>query len=119
MPLDELRIRREEIVMRHIDAENRHDINGTLATFDHPAYDVVALEEVFDGAGAVRAFWESMFAGFPDFHIEAGTRHHADEAVFVEVTASGTHEGTWAVLRPRDVEPGFGWVAYSSSTASA
>ena len=116
---NDLRSRREEIVLAHVDAENGHDIDAILGTFHHPAYDVVALGEVFDGASAVRGFWQDLFAGFPDFHIEAGTRHHADEAVFVEVTVTGTHAGTWAGMRPQDARPGFGWGACSSSTASA
>src|SRR6266849_4765106 len=97
---NDLRSRSEEIVLAHVDAENHHDIDATLATFHHPAYDVVPLDEVFDGASAVREFWEDLFGGFPDFHIDMGTRHHADDAVFVEVTVTGTHEGTWAGLSP-------------------
>lgn len=98
--MNDLRSCREEVVTRHIDAENRHDLDATLATFHHPCYDVVALGEIFDGDDAVRALWEGFYRGFPDLHIEAGTRHHADEAVFVEVTVTGTHEGTWAGIPP-------------------
>jgi predicted ester cyclase len=29
-------------------------------------------------------------------HIEPGRHLHADDAVFVEVTLSGTHQGEWA-----------------------
>ena len=35
-----LRERREAIILEHIDAENRHDVEGTIATFHRPRYEV-------------------------------------------------------------------------------
>ena len=37
---EDLRARRSEIVTQHIDAENRHDPDGVVATFDQPNYDI-------------------------------------------------------------------------------
>jgi hypothetical protein len=36
----DLRARRTEIVNQHIDAENRHDPDGVVASFDQPNYDI-------------------------------------------------------------------------------
>jgi len=43
-----LRQRREEIVKQHVEAENRHNIEATIATFYHPHYEVngVPIAEV-------------------------------------------------------------------------
>ena len=47
-----LRQRREAIVNQHADAENRHDVEATIATFDRPRYEVNGQPS--DGAEAVR-----------------------------------------------------------------
>ena len=44
-----LRQRREETVKQHIEAENRHDIEATIATFHRPRYEVNG--EPSDGEG--------------------------------------------------------------------
>ena len=43
-----LRERREKIVNQHIDVENRHDIEATIATFDLPCYEV-CVDTASDG----------------------------------------------------------------------
>ena len=49
-----LRQRREAIVLEHMDAENRHDVEATVATFHRPCYDVVPVNEMHDGSDSVR-----------------------------------------------------------------
>ena len=39
---EELKAHREELVVRHIDAENRNDAVTALATFTRPKYDLRA-----------------------------------------------------------------------------
>jgi len=51
-----LRQRREVLVREHVDAENRHDVDGVVATFHHACYDVVPLGAMSDGAAAVHEF---------------------------------------------------------------
>ena len=94
----DLRARRIEIVNQHIDAENRHDPDGVVASFHQPNYDVPSFgdEGQVNGPEAVREMWQGLFAGFPDLHLEPGPHRHADDAVFVEVTLTGTHQGEWA-----------------------
>jgi steroid delta-isomerase-like uncharacterized protein len=48
-----------------------------------------------NGAEAVRELWQGLIAGFPDLRIEPGRHLHTDDAVFVEVTLRGTHQGEW------------------------
>jgi len=97
--LPDSRKQREAIVRRHADAEIRHDVDATLATFHRPRYEVPALG-VSDGADAVRDLLNSMIVGFPDWHIEMGSFRHGDDFVFVEVQMTGTHAGPFAGWEP-------------------
>ncbi len=98
----ELRTRREEVIARHFNAENRHDAEAIVASFDEPRFDVVPLEETFHGAATLREIWEGFLEAFPDLRMDPGRPYHADDAVFLEVAASGTHRGAWAGLDPTD-----------------
>jgi steroid delta-isomerase-like uncharacterized protein len=93
-----LRERREAIVLEHIDAENRHDVGATIATFHSPRYEVNG--EPHDGADAVRDLLQGLMDGFPDFHAETGKLHHADDALFGEARITGTHDGEFAGIPP-------------------
>ncbi len=93
-----LRQRREEIVRQHADAENRHDVEATIATFDHPRYEVNGQPS--DGEAAVRELLQALMNGFPDLHAEIKSIRHADDAVFGETLITGTHDGEWAGIAP-------------------
>lgn len=94
-----LKQQREAIVRRHADAETRHDVDATLATFYRARYEVAPLG-VSDGADAVRDLLNGMIAGFPDWRIETGLFRHGDDFVFVEVRMTGTHNGPFAGWEP-------------------
>jgi steroid delta-isomerase-like uncharacterized protein len=100
-----LRERREATVNEHVEAENRHDIDATIATFHSPAYKVNG--EPYDGEEAVRTLLQGLVDGFPDFHAEIVKLHHADDAVFGEARVTGTHNGEFngipATGKPVDV----------------
>ncbi len=95
-----LRQTRDATVREHVDAENRHDPDTTVATFSDSkaSYDIPA----FGDAGqvpdhdAIRGLFVGMFSVFPDFHIEAGPLRHGDDHVFVEVLFTGTQNADWA-----------------------
>ena len=90
-----LRERREAIVTEHVEAENRHDVGATIATFhQHARYEVNG--ETSDGETAVRDLLQELMAGFPDFHVEIQSIHHADGAVIGEGRITGTHDGPFA-----------------------
>jgi steroid delta-isomerase-like uncharacterized protein len=93
-----LRQRREEIVNQHAEAENRHDVEATIATFDCPRYEVNGQPS--DGAEAVRELLQGLMDGFPDFHIDMGKMRHADDAVIIEGLITGTQDGEWAGIPP-------------------
>ena len=93
-----LRQRREAIVNQHADAENRHDVEATIATFHDPRYEVNGQPS--DGTKAVRELLQGLMDGFPDFHVDIGKLRHADDAVFGEGLITGTHDGEWAGIPP-------------------
>jgi steroid delta-isomerase-like uncharacterized protein len=100
MTTPDLRARREAVVRRHVDAENRGDLDATIASFHRPRYHVVPMGVVSDGETAVRELVGGLVGGFPDFHFEPLATHHADDAVIVEARMTGTHRGEWAGLKP-------------------
>ena len=93
-----LRQRREAIVNQHAEAENRHDIEATIATFHHPRYEMNG--DPSDGDAAVRELLQGMMNGLPDLHAEIGKMRHADDAVIIEGLITGTHDGEWAGIPP-------------------
>jgi SnoaL-like polyketide cyclase len=95
-----LRERRAAIVRQHVEAENRHDVEATIATFHHPRYEVKG--DPSDGEEAVRELLQGFMNGLPDLHFEVSKLRHADDAVFVETLITGTHDGELAVSHPPD-----------------
>jgi steroid delta-isomerase-like uncharacterized protein len=93
-----LRERREAIVREHVEAENRHDVEATIATFHSPSYKVNG--EPADGEEAVRELLQGLMDGFPDFHAEIGKLHFADDVVFGEARITGTHNGEFNGIPP-------------------
>ena len=90
-----------------MESENRHEFDVTLATFDHPRYEIVPTGEVHDGPQAVSAYFAETRAAFPDQRNELIALHHADDAVIAEFWLRGTHRGPLrGVLPVRGGPPG-------------
>lgn len=88
-----LRARREAIVRRHMEAENVHDFDTTIATFAHPRYELIGTDRVYDGEASVREYFRETRTAFPDQRNELIALHHADDAVIAEFWLLGTHRG--------------------------
>ena len=97
-PTKAIRERREALVVEHMESENRHEFDDTLATFDHPRYELIGTGEVHDGAAEVAAYFEESRTAFPDQRNELIAMHHADDAVIVEAMLYGTHLGAFRGL---------------------
>jgi steroid delta-isomerase-like uncharacterized protein len=95
-----LRKAREAIVREHMESENEHDFETTLATFDHPRYELIAGGEVHDGRAAVARYYDETRRAFPDQRNETIALHHSDDAVIVEFDLKGTHDGPFRGLPP-------------------
>ncbi|HKG36739.1 MAG TPA: ester cyclase [Solirubrobacterales bacterium] len=99
-PASALRERRESIVREHMESENRHEFDVTMATFDHPRYELIATGEVHDGPEEVDAYFQETRTAFPDQRNELLALHHSDDAVLVEAMLYGTHMGPLRGLPP-------------------
>jgi steroid delta-isomerase-like uncharacterized protein len=95
-----LRARREAIVREHMDSENQHDFDTTIATFSHPRYEIVATGDVYDGEERVRRYYDETRVAFPDQRNELVALHHLDDGVLVEFDLLGTHSGPLRSLAP-------------------
>jgi steroid delta-isomerase-like uncharacterized protein len=95
-----LRDRREAVVREHMDSENRHDFDATLATFDHPRYEIVPTGDVYDGAESVAEYYRTTREAFPDQRNENVVLHHTDDGIVVEFDLLGTHEGELRGIAP-------------------
>ena len=89
----EVRAAREALVREHMESENRHEFDATLATFAHPRYELIATGEVYDGEAEVRGYYARTRATFPDQRNRVIALHHTDDGVFVEFDLLGTHRG--------------------------
>jgi predicted ester cyclase len=95
-----LRRAREEACLAHMTEENAHRFEDAIGRFDHARYEIVPTGEVYDGPEAVDRLMRENQEAFPDFHFEPERLHHADEAIVVEGTFTGTQEGSWRGLPP-------------------
>jgi ketosteroid isomerase-like protein len=85
-----LRERREACVREHMDSENVQDFNRTLATFEHPRYELIGSGDVFDGAERVMRYFHESRAAVPDQRNRLITMHQADDAVIAEFELLGS-----------------------------
>ena len=95
-----LRTNRERLVREHMESENRHEFDVTLATFDHPRYELIGTGDVYDGPEEVARYFEETRTAFPDQRNELIALHHAEDAVIVEANLYGTHDGPFRGLPP-------------------
>ncbi|HTZ12173.1 MAG TPA: alpha/beta fold hydrolase [Mycobacterium sp.] len=98
MTASDLRERREAIVNRHVEAENQHDIEATIATFERPRYEMNGVTH--DGADAVRELHKTLTGALPDLCASVDRLRHTDDAVIIEARIIGTHDGEWNGIPP-------------------
>ena len=92
--------RRLAVVREHMESENAHEFDVTMATFDHPRYEIVPTGEVYDGAEEVATYFETTRNAFPDQRNENATLRVADDAVVAEFDLLGTHQGELRGIPP-------------------
>ena len=100
IPSAEVRAAREQLVRRHMQAENVHDYEAAIGTFTHPRYELIATDHTHDGLEEVRAYFKESRTAFPDQRNELIVLHHADDAVIVEFWLLGTHTGPLLGIEP-------------------
>jgi len=91
---------RDAVIREHMESENRLDFDVTIATFDHPRYELVGTGQEFDSEEQVREYYAASRAAFPDQRNEIHTLRHTDDAVIVEFDLLGTQLGDFAGFAP-------------------
>src|SRR5262245_56039472 len=99
-PSEDISRTREEIVRRHMESENVHDFDTTMATFKHPRYELIATGRTHDGEAEVREYFRESRTAFPDQRNELIAIHHTDDAVITEFWLLGTHTGPLQGIAP-------------------
>ena len=97
---ESVRAARAALVREHMESENRHDFDATIATFTNPHYELIATGEEYDGEEQVRGYYARTRATFPDQRNEIIAFHHADDGVIVEFDLLGTDTGGLAGRPP-------------------
>lgn len=90
---DPVRSAREALVREHFESETAQEFDVTLATFEHPRYEIIPTSQVFDGADAVMEYYTTTRTAFPDQRHANVRLHHTDDAVIAEFDLLGTHLG--------------------------
>jgi steroid delta-isomerase-like uncharacterized protein len=93
-----LRRKREEVCLGHMEAENAHRFDQAIGFFTRPRYEVLATGEVYDGPSELGGLMQENVTAYPDFRYDFERVHHAEDAIIVEGTFRGTHQGTWRGL---------------------
>ncbi len=97
---------REQILQRHLDAENAGDVDAIMATYvDEPV--IVLNGRELRGRERVRAFHERFgFGGaggsFAEVRVLERARHATEAAIAIEQTLCGRHVAEWEGLAPTD-----------------
>ena len=95
-----LRERRLAVIREHMESENVHEFDVTLATFDHPRYEIVPTGDVYDGPDEVAEYYRATREAFPDQRNENTTLHYGEDVVIAEFDLLGTHEGELRGIAP-------------------
>jgi hypothetical protein len=83
---------REELVLRHVAAENTRNLDAVMATFTHARYEIIPTGTVFDGDEAVRNMLLQQWADLPFLQYRAEAIYHGENGLVVETktTCPGT-----------------------------
>jgi steroid delta-isomerase-like uncharacterized protein len=90
-----------EIVKAHMAAEDRQDLDATVATFTEDCYyDVPGLGIHLRGKQEIREWYEDTFRAVPDLRNSDERYYESDGSIFFEANIEGTHLGPWAGWAP-------------------
>ncbi len=76
-----------------MEAENALDFDASIASFEHPRYELFGAGQVFDGAEEVRSYYRLSRTTFPDQRIEIISLRQCGDAVITEFWLLGTQKG--------------------------
>jgi steroid delta-isomerase-like uncharacterized protein len=90
-----------EVIERHMTAEDRQDVEATVATFTEDCYyRVPGLGMELRGRDQIAGWYRELFAAVPDFRNADERYFPAGDMVFFEARMEGTHLGDWVGWAP-------------------
>jgi steroid delta-isomerase-like uncharacterized protein len=90
-----------EVIKAHMAAEDRQDIEATVATFTEDCYyQVPGLGMELRGKDEIRRWYRETFEAVPDFRNSDERYFLSERNVFFQANIEGTHLGTWAGWAP-------------------
>jgi hypothetical protein len=97
-PFDPAELRRiKRLWVRHSIAEDARDIDGLIATLSEDCvYEIVPTGQRWEGQAGARAFYEELFAAFPDNAFALSEIVIGPQGAFEVATLTGTNQGPWA-----------------------
>jgi len=101
-PFDAAELREiKRLWIRHSIAEDARDIDGLIATLaDDCVYEIVPTGQRWEGHVGARAFYEELFAAFPDNAFALSEIVIGPQGAFEVATLTGTNTGPWAGVAP-------------------
>lgn len=83
------------LINKHLQAENRHDLEETLATL-HPecVFEDIALGRTYNGHGGAAEYYRQWWGAF-DLVVSSEQRHWSEQGMIAEARFTGTHVGTY------------------------
>src|SRR4029078_2405696 len=98
-PAELRRIKR--LWVRHSIAEDARDIDGLIATLTPDCrYEIVPTGQRWEGHAGARAFYQELFAAFPDNTFALSELVIGPQGAFEVATLAGTNDGPWAGVAP-------------------
>jgi steroid delta-isomerase-like uncharacterized protein len=90
-----------EVIERHMAAEDRQDVEATVATFTEDCYyRVPGLGMELRGRDQIAGWYRELFAAVPDFRNADERYYPAGDMVFFEARMEGSHLGDWVGWAP-------------------
>ncbi len=91
------------IVLKWIDAYNKHDLESILSLYDSNIINIqLPYGNPVQGYEAIRNVYINIFKAFPDIHIESENIVEQNDWVVVEWKFSGTMKGEFAGQSPNN-----------------
>ena len=99
--------RMKEVVLAHLKAEDDNSEEAVLATYtpDAPVFLDIPTSNRLEGPEAIIGNYKSLWDGFPGLTREITRWTYGDDAIVLELTLVGKHDGTYRGMPPtgRDV----------------
>ena len=86
-----------EVVLEHVEAENVNDPGRVLATYsrENPVFEDVPSGVRYVGGERIVGNYRHLWDGFPGLNREITRWTFGEDAVVIELTLSGKHEGSF------------------------